>query len=55
MFFFKRLLFFPVHVLDSAGGAGKGGGGVVGGALLKLVCCMTCWLLDRAWCLLSKS
>ena len=27
MFFFKRLLFFPVHVLDSAGGAGKGGGG----------------------------
>ena len=33
MFFFKRLLFFPVHVLDSAGGAGKGGGGGWGGVV----------------------
>ena len=33
MFFFKRLLFFPVHVLDSAGGAGKGGGGWLGGVV----------------------
>ena len=33
MFFFKSLLFFPVHVLDSAGGAGKGGGGGWGGVV----------------------
>ena len=36
------------------GMVGQGGGGV-GGALLKLLSCMACWMLDRAWFLLSKS
>ena len=37
------------------GMVGRGGGGWLGGALLKLLYCMACWMLDRAWFLLSKS
>ena len=31
---------------------GQGSGG--GGGVLTLLCCMACWLLDRAWFLSSK-
>ena len=37
------------------GMVGRGGGGGGWGALLKLLSCMACWMLDRAWFLLSKS
>ena len=38
-----------------AGGEVMVGRGVGWGPLLKLLCCMACWMLDRAWFLSSKS